>query len=48
MTNGELIEKLQQYPKEAKVLYTVMSPLGKDVEMEPDPYFNEISKEIYL
>lgn len=48
MTNGELIEKLRQYPENVRVLYTTISPIGEDVEIDPDPFFNEISNEIYL
>ena len=48
MTNGELIEKLRQYPENARVIYTNISPIGEDCKIDPDPFFNEISNEIYL
>ena len=48
ITNEDLIAKLLQYPKDAVIVYSYINPIGEDVEVEPEPYFNESSHKIYL
>lgn len=48
MINEELIKKLQQYPKDSEVVYSFINPIGDDVEVEADPFFNKGSNKIYL
>ena len=48
MTNKELISKLSQYSPEAEVVYSYINPIGENVEVEPEPYYNEFNRKIYL
>ena len=47
ITNKELIEKLQKLPLDAPVMYQYTGLYG-DVEMDPDPSYNEFSGLICL